>query len=823
MEIKTIYRHIIEQKIKHFLFDSRQLMSAYNSVFFAIKSVKNNGHEYIPELYQAGVRHFIIEEKIDSLLFPNAIFFQVENSIIALQELAKIHRYMFDFPVIGITGSNGKTIVKEWLFQLLKEEKKIVRSPQSYNSQIGVPMSIWKMSNNHELGIFEAGISKKGEMENIAPIIGCDIGIFTSLGTAHDAGFKDKKEKAKEKSLLFYQAKKIIYRKDIQEIDDCVSKLKAKLVTWSFSKESDLRIEKIQERQDGKDGAEIEAIYKNENIKINIPFSDEVSCSNAIICWLTLLEMGKDNEWINERMQKLEIVAMRLELKKGINQTRIINDTYNLDLTSLKSSLQFMCSQAGGKKKTVIISDILQHENNTKKLNKTIAEWLVSNYSINRIIGIGKDIIQLKNELNGSVEKHFYPNTDAFLKDVQNLSFRDEIVLVKGARKFRFERIVSRLEQQAHRTVLEINFNALKNNLLAYKKCLKPETKIMVMVKASAYGAGLTEVAQFMESEKVDYLTVAYIDEGVALRKAGIKRPILVLNPEPAGFDALLRHHLEPEIYTLNQLKQLCIFAEGNFLQKEINIHIKLDTGMKRLGFEEKDLSALILFLKSKQIGQSKGVKINIQSIFSHLAGSDAAEHDDFTQQQIIRYQRMYQRISQSLNIQPLKHILNSAGITRFPDYHFDMVRLGIGLYGVATSEEMKSKLQNISTLKASISQIKNLKPGESVGYNRGGKVSKPTRIATVSIGYADGLSRAAGYGKFAVSLRGKRAKTIGVICMDMCMIDISNIEEARVGDEVTIFGESPSIEELSHCMNTIPYEVLTAISDRVKRTYVIQ
>ncbi len=813
MDIQYIYKQIVESNIRYLLFDSRQLMSPYNSVFFAIQSEKNDGHQYIPSLYQSGVRYFIVEKEIVSSHYPDAHFFQVERSIDALQELARIHRYMFDYPVIGITGSNGKTIVKEWLYQLLREDLKIVRSPQSYNSQIGVPMSVWQMTEDHQLGIFEAGISRVGEMQHIAPIIGCDLGVFTSLGTAHDAGFEDIEEKAREKSYLFYQAKKIIYRKDIKEFDTIVKGLKAKGITWSFSSDSDLSIQRIKEREDGEHGALIQARYKGKGIGISIPFSDEVSCYNAIICWLVLLEMGKENSWIDERMKLLEIVAMRLELKKGINQTKIINDTYNLDLTSLKSSLQFMETQSMGKPKTLIVSDILQHGNQAEHLYHTLSEWLNHEFPINRIIGIGKGIQSLGALLNDDIEAHFYPGTTEFLNEIQQLNFKEEVILVKGARKFRFERIVSRLEQQAHRTVLEINFNALRNNLNAYRNLLDTKTRIMVMVKASAYGAGLVEVAQLMETENVDYLTVAYIDEGVLLREAGIRTPILVLNPEPAGFDGMVRHDLEPEIYSLKQLRQYYDFYHSNH-DGVPKIHLKLDTGMKRLGFEEKDLSALVLYLREHPC--------QLVSIFSHLAGSDAAEHDDFTKQQIIRYQRMYQRISAALGIRPMQHILNSAGITRFPDYHFDMVRLGIGLYGIASTDEMKQKLQTISTLKATISQIKDLKPGESVGYNRGGKVFKPTRIATVSIGYADGLSRAAGYGKYAIGLRGKKAKTIGVICMDMCMIDITSIPDARVGDEVVIFGEYPNIEELAKCMDTIPYEVLTSISDRVKRVYVL-
>ncbi len=813
--MKDIYEHIIRNDIRYLLFDSRHLLYPENTVFFAIKSEKNDGHKYIPELYRKGVRYFFIEKKINEFEFPAAHFYTVGNTIHALQELASIHRLEFNIPIIGITGSNGKTIVKEWLFQLLKNDQEVVRSPRSYNSQIGVPVSIWEMNGKHQLGIFEAGISSKGEMEKIAPVISCDIGIFTTLGTAHDAGFENRLEKAKEKAKLFHKAKKIIYRKDIHEFDQCIQKLKARKITWSFKEDADLCIEKIEPRTDGQSGATIHGNYKKEKIKINIPFSDEVSCHNAIICWLTLLEMGIPHSEINKKMQTLEPVSMRLELKKGISRSILINDTYNSDLTSLQSSLRFMESQAGDKRRIIILSDILQHDLNNSGIYSTIANWLQNEFTVNHCIGIGKNIRQLEHKLSSEITSDFYDDVPSFLGQIKEKEFSDAVVLVKGARQFKFERIVDRLEQQAHRTVLEINFNALKNNLQIYREQLNPETKIMVMVKASAYGAGAAEVAKMMETENVDYLTVAYIDEGVELRKEGIKTPIMVLNPEPSGFDALYRYDLEPEIYSLHQLKKL--YESFLSLKKGggLPIHLKLDTGMKRLGFEEKDLTAFILF--------ARGKKMEIRSVFSHLAGSDAAEHDDFTHLQYIRFNRMYKRICEALDIRPMRHMLNSAGISRFPEYRFEMVRLGIGLYGIATDKKMKGKLQNISTLKATVSQIKELAPGESVGYNRGGKVAQPTRIATVGIGYADGLSRAAGYGKYSLSIRGQKAKTIGVICMDMCMIDITNIPNVQIGDEVIVFGNDPTINDLADCLHTIPYEILTSVSDRVKRIYLTE
>ncbi len=817
MKIEEIYHFIQEKGIRNFLFDSRQWQSSDATVFFAIKSEKNNGHDFIGKLYEKGIRFFIVEEEINKNTYPDATFYGVENSVDALQEIARIHRSRFSFPVIGITGSNGKTIVKEWLYQLLQEDYSIVRSPQSYNSQIGVPLSVLQMNHSHNLGIFEAGVSKVGEMENISSIIQCDMGVFTSLGSAHDAGFENLEQKAEEKSKLFHTSNKIIYRKDIQEIKQALQKNKASSITWSFSKESDLNIQEIIERRDGLSGATIQAIYESKKIEINIPFSDEVSCHNAIICWLTLLELGVENEVINQRMQGLEKVAMRLELKKGINGTLLINDTYNLDVTSLHSSLRFMDTQAGGKKRTIILSDILQHKEKNDITYSTIATWLNQDFEINAVIGVGEEIRILEKLLNENVLSYFYASTDDFLKYISQHKFRDEIILVKGARKFKFEKVISRLEQQAHRTIFEINFNALKNNLTAYRKIIRPETKIMAMVKASAYGAGSVEVAKIMETEKIDYLAVAYTDEGVALREERISLPILVLNPEPSGFDAMLRYDLEPEIYSLYQLKQLYSFIKGNkeWKHKSIRVHLNLDTGMKRLGLEEKDISSLILFLHNK--------KIIISSIFTHLAGSDAEEHDDFSNLQILRFERMYDRLVSSLKIElPLKHILNSAGISRFPKYQFDMVRLGIGLYGVSVEQNMKDKLQIIGTLKATVSQIKDLKPGETVGYSRKGKVVKPTRIATVSIGYADGLSRKTGNGNYQLLIRGRKVSTIGVICMDMCMVDATNVPDVRIGDEVTIFGDDPKIEELADCLDTIPYEILTSISDRVKRVYVL-
>jgi alanine racemase len=801
-------KKILNTSVEHLLFDSRQVSFPTTSLFFAIQGERRDGHDFIQQLYDKGVRNFIVEKKIGTRPFPKANFILVKKSVAALQQLALFHRSQFSLKSIGITGSNGKTIVKEWLLQFLQNDHQVVASPKSYNSQIGVPMSVFLIRKEHTLGIFEAGISTTNEMEFSEKIIQPEIGIFTNIGDAHSGGFKNIEEKLEEKLKLFQKCKTIVFCEDNELVHERMQQFgKEKLFTWSRKGKAHLQITSTSKQ---KQKTLIEGIFNKKKISITIPFTDEASIENAIHCWAVLLFLKKKNSWIAEKIQQLRPVPMRLEIKEGVNNCLIINDSYNADLTALKIALNYLEQQGKLNQRTLIISDILQVEMSTKILYQTIAQ-LIEDKSISKVIGIGQHIFSLKKYLDKKIKTQFFKTTLDFLKKAQTTNFQNENILLKGARPFEFEKIAERLSKKNHNTVLEIDLNALVLNLNVYNSFLKPKTKLMAMVKASAYGSGSVEVAKLLEFQKVDYFAVAYADEGVELRKAGIQLPILVLNPEEAVFDALEKQNLEAEIYSLELLEKFVHHFSNKKLK--ILIHLKLDTGMKRLGFEEKDLDYLIAILK-------KNKHIKIQSIFSHLAGSEANEHDDFTKNQVSRFQKMYDEICAGLKISPMRHILNTSGINRFPQHQMEMVRLGIGLYGIDGSQTIQNQLQKVHTLKATISQIKNITKGETIGYGRKGKAKKAMRIATISIGYADGLMRSAGNGNFSVLIQGKRAHIVGNICMDMCMVDVTKIPEAATGDEVIIFGENPTVEELANVMGTIPYEIFPTISDRVKRVY---
>jgi alanine racemase len=800
--------------VGHILLDSRQVIYPESSVFFALPGIRYDGHDFIKKVYDTGVRCFVVSQKINPDDFPDTCFILVPDVLTALQSLATWHRHRFSIPVIGITGSNGKTIVKEWLFQLLREDYYIARSPGSYNSQTGVPLSVWEIQQEHTLGIFEAGISKPGEMECIAPVIDCATGIFTMLGEAHSEGFASNAEKLREKLLLFRKSNILIYCADDPEVDRGIREAFAhdgktpvpRLFAWSTRQEADLSVITIQS---SRNQTKITAVYGEKIISIEIPFTDKASISNAIHCWSLLSLYGYQQEVIAERMSKLEPVAMRLELKAGINQCTVINDSYNSDLTSLKIAMDFAAQHSHGLRRTLILSDILQSGKAPQKLYREVAHFLKEK-QFARFIGIGEEVQLLKELLPANLAVAFYPDTDTFLQQLRSVDFRDEIILVKGARRYGFEQIAERLALKAHKTVLEINLNALVHNFHVYKSLLRPGVKIMAMVKASAYGNGSFEVARLLEYQGAHYLAVAYADEGIALRNGGVRLPILVLNPEEGSFDPIMRFDLEPEIYSLPLLGQFIEFARG---VESVFIHLKLDTGMHRLGFQEGDLESVIRQLRSHP-------QIRVRTVFSHLAASESPDHDAFTHEQATRFATMYEIIAAGLGYRPLRHILNSGGITRFPEYQLDMVRLGIGLYGIDSSEVLQHQLQTVQTLKATISQIKKIPAGETVGYGRRGVADKEISIATISIGYADGLRRSAGNGHYSVLIRGQRAPTIGSVCMDMTMIDITEITGAAEGDEVILFGDMPSARELAQCYGTIPYEVFTGISERVKRVY---
>jgi alanine racemase len=804
-----------DASIDQILIDSRKLLDPASSLFFAIKGERHDAHRFVPDLFEKGLRYFIVSTLPKDLSrFPGAVFMLVEDTLRSLQKLSAWHRKHFHFPVIGITGSNGKTIVKEWLYQLLREDKNIVRSPKSFNSQVGVPLSVWQMKQEHELGIFEAGISKPGEMLNLEKIIMPTIGLITNIGQAHDENFESLTQKVDEKLLLFRNSEVLIYCKDYLMIRDELASMEEgqslRAFSWSRKTKADLQVGKITR---GTADTEIQAVYKNNFIKIKIPFTDEASLENGIHCWAVMLYMGYANELIASRMEFLSPVAMRLELKEGINNCSIINDSYNSDLGSLGIALDFLNQQKQHPRKSLVLSDILQSGKSEHNLYGEVADLLLRK-GVNRLIGIGEAISRQSEQFK--METSFYSSTAEFLRHYNNSFFRDETVLLKGARSFGFEDIGKVLQQKAHETVMEVDLGAIVHNLNYYRSKLTPPARLMAMVKAFSYGSGSFEIANVLQFHHVDYLAVAYADEGIELRKAGITVPIMVMNPEEQSYDSMIQFNLEPEIFSFRVLGLFDEAARRNRLLQEgdrkLQIHLKLDTGMHRLGFEEQELNELVVRIKNNK-------NLCIRSVFSHLAGSDEEEHDPFTHIQIERFARMSTVITSHFDYPILRHILNSAGITRFPNGVFDMVRLGIGLYGIGANEEEQFHLHHVSTLKTTISQIRQIPAGDSIGYSRKGHAEHPMQIATVPIGYADGLSRRLSNGKGKMFVNGKPAPVVGNVCMDMTMIDITNIP-ANEGDEVIVFGEKFSIQQVARDLGTIPYEVLTNVSRRVKRIY---
>jgi alanine racemase len=741
----------------------------------------------------------------------NANFIKVNNTLEALQRLGAYHSSRFNIEKIGITGSNGKTIVKEWLYQLLKDKYSIIRSPKSFNSQIGVPLSVWQINEEHQLGIFEAGISAPNEMENLAKIIKPTLGVITHIGQAHDENFTNRIQKISEKLKLFYSCKTLFYCKDFldlqQQIFNTPELKQVEKVCWSTKSNANLLITRTEIHLFE---TTIQGIYQNDFLSITIPFTDAASIENAITCWLVLLHLKLPHSYIQEQMLQLSPVAMRLELKEGINNCSIINDSYNSDLDSLAIAIDFLLQQNQHQKKTLIISDLLQSAKDQTKLYKQVAE-IIQLKSINRLIGVGKSIKEHQQFFRG-INAVFFDNTEELIKNLNQFNFNNETILIKGARLFGFERISKILQQKAHETVLEINLSALIYNLNYYRSLLKPGTKVMAMVKAFSYGSGSFEIANALQFNKIDYLAVAYADEGIELRKAGIRIPIMVMNAEQASIPGIIEYNLEPDVYSFRILNQLIEYLQITNDNRTINVHLEIDTGMHRLGFKAEDVNQLIVRLKNQR-------SIRIQSIFSHLVGSEDHTLDTFTRKQIKEFEQIANSIAQHFNYPIVKHIANSAAIARFPEAHFDMVRLGIGLYGISNYDFEKSRLQTVATLRTIISQIHFVKAGDTVGYNKKGILTKDSKIATIPIGYADGLSRRLSNGKGAFYVNGFMAPVVGNVCMDMTMIDVSNIP-CNEGDEVIIFGEKNPITAIAQQAETIPYEILTGISRRVKRVY---
>lgn len=803
---KGLYKDI---EINWLLTDSRSLTFPDETLFFALRTQRNDGHDYIPELYRQNVRYFVVSElRSDFDALKDAIFLKVDDTLLALQRVAAAQRKSVDVPIIGITGSNGKTIVKEWLYQLLHTDYSIVRSPRSYNSQIGVPLSVWALNQNTQLGIFEAGISEVGEMEKLEAIIEPTIGIFTYLGEAHQINFQSIKQKCEEKLQLFKNADVLIYNSDdkVLQISVAQSGLKAELLSWGTTNDA---VIKIIEKETDHHITHIALIYKNETIQINLPFVDEASIQNVLHCVVTMLYLGISSAEINTRISLLEPVAMRLELKKGVRNCLIINDSYNSDLNSLSIALNFLDQQAATNNlsKTLVLSDILQSGMTTEELYSKVSD-LIKNKNIQKIIGIGSDISKQADKFS-FIENEFFNSTESFLKSGSIFNFNNEIVLLKGSRKFQFETISSKIELIAHETVLEVNLNALVDNLNYFRTKLKPTTKVMCMVKAFAYGSGATEVARTLQHHRCDYLAVAVADEGAELRDEGIRIPIVVMNPEMGSLGVIFDHNLEPEVYGFRLLDALISTAEKLGLI-DYPVHLKIDSGMHRLGFERKDIPQLIQRLQNQK-------QLKIRSVFSHLAGADEAELDEFSMQQINEFSACADQLSTAFPHYIMRHILNSAGAERLTDYQFDMVRLGIGLYGISSIPTVK--LSPVCSLKTVVLQIKEISAGETVGYSRKGKVEKPKKIAILPVGYADGFDRKLSNGVGQVLVNGKRAKVIGNVSMDLITVDVTGIEVAE-GDIVEVFGDKLSLQEVANWLKTIPYEILTSISRRVKRIY---
>lgn len=794
--------------VEEIVFDTRRGTLSDHAMFIAIAGINADGHEHVSKAYHdLGIRNFLISRKLTLEEYPGSNFLLVPDTVKALQQLATHHRNGCHPQVMGITGSNGKTIVKEWIYQIMEPDMNIVRSPGSYNSQIGVPLSVLRINSEHELAIIEAGISHLKEMSILEQIIQPDFGIMTNIGPAHSAGFANNKEKLKEKLKLFNNVRTILYRADYKDIDLAIRSNfpNKKIISWSSEKRSDVSYFIQREKSDG--GNEKIHVQGMKDFQCEIPFNDDLAFENAVFAIIASLELGTTIGNVVSRTLGLKPIGMRLEIKKGINDCLLINDTYNSDLYALSSALNILSQQGSKKNKTLILSQIEESEHSAQELNIKIAE-LIKKHDINKIIGVGSDLYGLKVLLPSGVTYSFFSNTDQLLTSLFPGDFIEENILIKGARKYNLEQVFDRLSVKVHQTVLEINMEALRHNLSVYRSFLKKGTKLMVVLKASAYGSGGVELARFLSFQHVDYIAVAYIDEGVEMRKAGIQKPIMVMNPEEAGFRQLIEYGLEPEIYSVAQLKGLINELNG----RDLGIHLKIETGMHRLGFEEEAIPDLIQIL-----GANPNLKI--RSVFSHLVGSDDPQLDEFSILQISIFERIYRKITTEMSIRPDRHILNSNGISRFSDYQFEMVRLGIGLHGVTDNNEMDQKLQKVQTLKTRIAQIKRINPKESVGYNRNFIAQEPMTIGTINIGYADGLPRIAGNGRFAVLCNGKAAPIIGNICMDMCMINLNGIQ-ADEGDEVIIFGPEWPISKLAEVSQTIPYEILTRLSTRIHRIF---
>jgi len=791
-----------EAEVSEIYFDSRTIFSPKDAVFF---SFSDSGNSFVNEAYQKGIRIFVISESDE--IQEDAVYLKVASPLKALQTWAEFHRSEFELQTIGITGSNGKTIVKEWLNQLLWSDFSIVRSPKSYNSQIGVPLSVLKITAENNLGIFEAGISKPGEMGELEKIIRPQIGLLTHLGSAHLENFESKEQLIREKLKLFKNSKTIVFNSDDELAKRLITEIysEKELVTFGKSKDNHIRVTGVEKFTGSQ---KISFVFDSKNYQIEIPFPDEGSAEN-IFCVLTVLSLlNTDFERHLEACRNLLPIEMRLEIKEGIRNSLIINDSFNSDLHSVKVALDLLAQQAFPRK-SLILTDVLQSNLDKDLLYKEVA-GLVNSYPIDDLILIGEFLPKYK-ELFKSKPRVFR-TTDEFLKTLNLLNVNNEAILIKGARPFELEKVSAFLEKQAHDTVLEVNLQSLIDNLNYFKSRLKPTTKMMAMIKANAYGAGSFEVAHTLEHQKIDYLGAAYVDEGVELRKLGIRLPIMIMNPEQSSYSPIIDYRLEPELYSMRVLKLFVKILKEKSISEAYPIHLKIDTGMNRLGFKNDQLDEVIEFLKNEN-------SVEVKSIFTHLATADVPEEKEFALNQLRRFDEVYERICSELKIHPIKHALNSPGMIHFPENQYDMVRLGIGMYGFSDDAEVQKQLKTVLTFKTVISRITEIEAGETVSYGRRFKAGRKSKIATLPVGYADGIRRALGNGVGKVNIHGNRVAIVGSVCMDMLMVDVTGID-CKEGDEVIIFGENPTVEEVAKAMGTISYEVLTSISQRVKRIY---
>ena len=807
-----------DAQIGWLLTDSRSLCFPEETLFFALKSTRNDGHRYIEDLYRRGVRNFVVEAKGIAEYCPNgsvtsmadANFLIVPSPLAALQRLAERHRDEFNIPIVGITGSNGKTMVKEWLYQLLLPSQKIVRSPRSYNSQIGVPLSVWLLNEQTEIGIFEAGISQPGEMMALRDIIQPTIGVLTSLGSAHQENFRSMEEKCLEKLELMHDTEAMVYCSDNDIVSRCIRRMqyKGEKIAWSQCDEQvALFVKRIENKGQS---ARITYIWQGEENTYSIPFIDEASIEDTITCAAVALRLGLTPGQLADRMPKLEPVAMRLEVKEGQRGCLLINDSYNSDVNSLDIALDFMQRResAGSLTKTLILSDIFQTGTTPDKLYAQVSDLAVKR-GINKFIGIGPELSAQADRIQ-IADKQFFADVNHFLSSDAFAALHHELILLKGARPFGFDQITEQLEQKVHETILEVNLNAVVENLNYYRSFLKPETKMVCMIKADGYGAGAVEIARTLQDHRVDYLAVAVADEGVTLRKAGITANIMIMNPEMTAFKTMFDYDLEPEVYSFRLLDALIKAARKEGITGW-PVHIKLDTGMHRLGFDPvDDMDELIDRLKHQNA-------VIPRSVFSHFVGSDSDDFDTFSAQQFALFEEGSSKLQSAFSHKILRHIDNSAGIEHFPERQLDMCRLGLGLYGIDSRDNRI--LNTVSTLKTTILQMHHVPAGETVGYSRKGKLDRDSVIAAIPIGYADGLNRHLGNRHGYCLVNGQKAEYVGNICMDVAMIDVTDIP-CQEGDQVEIFGEHLPVTVLSDAIDTIPYEVLTGVSNRVKRVY---